>query len=40
MENRSFFKEYLYGKVNFVKSVEPKVGAQFLERLNALNWSY
>lgn len=40
MENRSFFKEYLYGKVNFVKSVEPRVGEQFLERLNALNWSY
>lgn len=40
MEDRSFFKEYLYGKVNFIKSVEPQVGAQFLERLNALNWSY
>ena len=40
MEDRSFFKEYLYGKVNFIKSVEPQVGVQFLERLNALNWSY
>lgn len=40
MENKSFYKEYLYGKVNFIKSVEHEVGLQFLERLNSLDWSY
>ncbi|QBP40158.1 retron St85 family RNA-directed DNA polymerase [Paenisporosarcina antarctica] len=40
LEDRSFFKEYIYGKVNFIKSVEPEVAERFLERLNRLKWSY
>lgn len=40
LENTSFFKEYLYGKVNFIKSIEPNIGNQYLEMLNKLEWSY
>jgi len=40
LENKSFYKEYLYGKVNFMKSVEVDVGNSFLERLDKLDWSY
>ncbi|WP_042346800.1 reverse transcriptase domain-containing protein [Bacillus massiliigorillae] len=40
MAEKSFFKEYIYGKVYFIKSVEPEVADQFLERLNRLHWSY
>lgn len=40
MADRSFYKEYIYGKVNFVKDVEPSVGEKLLNRLNQLNWSY
>lgn len=40
MEEKSFYKEYLYGKVNFIRSVEPEIGNHFLERLNKLDWTY
>lgn len=40
LEKKSFYKEYLYGKVNFIRSVEEKTGIELLERLNNLNWSY
>lgn len=38
--HRSFFKEYLYGKVNFIKSIEKEYGEELLSRLNNLDWSY
>ncbi|MFA1642918.1 retron St85 family RNA-directed DNA polymerase [Chryseomicrobium imtechense] len=38
--DKSFFKEYLYGKVYFIKSIEPDIGEEFMQRLNDLNWSY
>lgn len=40
LEKKSFYKEYLYGKVNFIKSVEENIGIELLERLDRLNWSY
>lgn len=40
MEEKAFYKEYIYGKAYFVKSVEPLVGNHFIKRLDALNWSY
>ena len=40
MKDKSFFKEYLFGKVYFINSVEPEVARAFLDRLNKLNWAY
>lgn len=34
----SFYREYLYGKVNFVKMVEPEVAATYLEQLAEIDW--
>lgn len=38
--DKSFFKEYLYGKVYFVKMVEPEIGNCLLEELDSINWEY
>lgn len=34
----SFYKEYLYGKVNFVRMVEPEIGEKYLKELKKINW--
>lgn len=34
----SFYREYLYGKVNFIKMVEPEIGEKYLNQLNEINW--
>lgn len=40
MHGKSFYKEYLYGKVNFIKSVERDIGNTLLNRLDKIDWSY
>jgi len=37
-DNKSYFKEYLYGMANFVKMIEPEEGVKFLIRLDEINW--
>lgn len=34
----SFYKEYLYGKVNFIKMVEPELAEFYLKQLSEINW--
>ncbi len=34
----SFYKEHLYGKVYFVKMVEPEIGEKYLMELDSINW--
>lgn len=40
MEDKSYFKEYIYGKTHFINNIEPEVGKGFLRRLDKLKWSY
>ena len=37
---KSFYKEHLYGKVYFIKMVEPEVGNHLLNKLSEINWEY
>ncbi|WP_375103252.1 reverse transcriptase family protein [Paenibacillus sp. RS8] len=39
-EERSYFKEYLFGMANFIKMIEPNEGQNYLDRLNKINWGY
>ncbi|MDU3832340.1 retron St85 family RNA-directed DNA polymerase [Gemella haemolysans] len=38
--NKSFYKEYLYGKVYFVNMVEPDEGKKLFSMLNEIQWDY
>lgn len=38
--DKSFYKEHLYGKVYFIKMVEPALGAILLKKLGDINWEY
>jgi RNA-directed DNA polymerase len=38
--DKSFYKEHLYGKVYFIKMVEPEVGNHLLNKLNEIKWEY
>lgn len=38
-EERSFYKEYLYGHAYFIKMVEPECGEKFIEELDNINWN-
>lgn len=40
LEYVSFFKEYLYGMVHFVKMIEPEIGQAYLKELKEIKWSY
>ncbi|WP_339238864.1 reverse transcriptase family protein [Paenibacillus sp. FSL R5-0517] len=39
-EEKSYFKEYLFGMANFVKMIEPNEGQKYLNRLNKISWGY
>lgn len=38
--HKSFYKEYIYGKVNFLNDIEPEIARDFRKRLDNLDWSY
>lgn len=38
--NKSFFKEYLYGKVYFINMINKKLGNSLLKQLNEIEWDY
>ncbi|HFL3266020.1 TPA: retron St85 family RNA-directed DNA polymerase [Clostridioides difficile] len=37
-EEKSFYKEYLYGHAYFIKMVEPECGERFIKELDSINW--
>lgn len=37
-DNRSFYKEHMYGKVEFLRMVNKELGDKFFEKLNLINW--
>lgn len=37
-DHLSFYKEYLYGKVNFINSIEPDVADRYYRELEEINW--
>ncbi|MFE8701549.1 retron St85 family RNA-directed DNA polymerase [Cytobacillus sp. FJAT-54145] len=39
LENKSYFKEYLYGMANFIKMIEPDVGNRYIDSLNEIIWN-
>lgn len=38
MEDKSFFKEYLFGLAAYIKMIEEEKGKEYFEKLNNLNW--
>lgn len=38
-ETKSFYKEYMYGKVNFILMIEPEEGKKLLNELNEIDWN-
>lgn len=38
-ETRSFYKEYLYGKANFILMIEPEMGRKLLDELDEIDWN-
>ncbi len=38
LEEKSNYRDYLLGKICFIYSVEPKVGKEYLEMYNQINW--
>ena len=38
-EDKSFYKEYLYGHAYFIKMIEPKSGELFIQELDSINWN-
>lgn len=38
-EEKSFFREYLYGHANFIYMIEPEIGKKFLKDLDEINWN-
>lgn len=38
LSDKNFYKEWLLGKILFIKSIEPKVGYKLLEDYNEINW--
>ncbi|WBF57264.1 RNA-directed DNA polymerase [Lysinibacillus sp. JK80] len=40
IEYISYYKEYMYGMVNYVKMIEPDIGNIYLKELNEIKWPY
>lgn len=38
LEKIGFYKEWLFGKINFIKSIEPKVGQELTNSFNRIIW--
>ena len=36
--NVFFYKEYMYGKVNFINSIEPDIAKEYYEQLDDIDW--
>lgn len=39
-DEHAFFKEHLYGKIYFLKSIEPDLANKLIEDLNKISWDY
>lgn len=39
-KDKSYCKEYLYGKASYIKMIEPDIGVSFFINLEEINWDY